>query len=121
MKNAGGDADAFVSQLDAPHAIWSSGAHPSPFGSHSIADRCNSIALYSAVGSEAPTTRLAEYLADEGKTPSFSGSDTECATDFQTRINLGYAGFRIQGYPEAFPRLRNRSDPDLIIAPLGRI
>lgn len=75
------------------------------------------IALYSAIGSEAPTARLAEYLAEIGKTIAFPACVADSPLEFRKvdNIDLLVAGFRNISEPAAdCPAVA----PDLIIAPM---
>jgi len=75
------------------------------------------IALYSAIGSEAPTARLAEYLAEIGKTIAFPACVANAPMEFRQveNIDLLVAGFRNISEPAAdCPVVA----PDLIIAPM---
>jgi 5-formyltetrahydrofolate cyclo-ligase len=75
------------------------------------------IALYSAIGSEAPTARLADYLAEIGKTVAFPVTVRNSPLEFRQvdNIDLLKAGFRNIAEPGMdCPAVK----PDLIIAPM---
>jgi len=75
------------------------------------------IALYSAIGSEAPTARLADYLAEIGKTIAFPVCVGDAPLEFRKvdNIDLLEAGFRNISEPNADCPVVT---PDLIIAPM---
>jgi len=82
-----------------------------------LIDQSAVIALYSAIGSEAPTARLADYLAEIGKTIAFPVCVGDAPLEFRKvgNIDLLEAGFRNISEPNAdCPAVT----PDLIIAPM---
>ncbi|SIO01892.1 5-formyltetrahydrofolate cyclo-ligase [Parasphingorhabdus marina DSM 22363] len=107
--------DAFVSQLDAPTRNLAFRRPPSPLAA--LLQQNNDVALYSAIGSEAPTSRLAEYLADEGKTFAFPVATPNAPLIFRRvpAMDMLVSGYK--DIPEPGPECQ-QVDPDLIIAPL---
>jgi len=82
-----------------------------------LIDQSAVIALYSAIGSEAPTARLADYLAEIGKTVAFPVCIGDAPLEFRKvdNIDLLEPGFRNISEPNAdCPAVT----PDLIIAPM---
>ncbi len=82
-----------------------------------LIEQSDVIALYSAIGSEAPTARLAEYLAEMGKITAFPEVVKNSPLEFRkvSNIDLLEAGFRNIAEPNAnCPAIT----PDLIIAPM---
>lgn len=82
-----------------------------------LVEKSDCIALYSAVGAEAPTVRLAEYLAEIGKTLSYPRVTANDSLQFHVAnsVELLTAGFRHIPEPA---KDSPTCAPDLIIAPL---
>lgn len=107
--------DAFYSQLDTATRGLAFRRPPSPLAR--LIEQAEIIALYSATGSEAPTSRLADYLAEIGKTIAFPVCSGDSPLEFRKvdNIDLLQAGYRNIAEPgPACPIVA----PDLIIAPM---
>lgn len=107
--------DAFVSQLDTATRNLAFRRPPSPLGQ--LIEQAEVVALYQAVGSEAPTMRLMEYLSETGKTVGFPVVTGKSPLQFRSvsDIDLLEAGYQDIPEPnESCPTVT----PDLIIAPL---
>lgn len=88
---------------------------PSPLAK--LIEQSDVVALYSAIGSEAPTASLAEYLAEAGKTLAFPACVGNAPLEFRQVDNLDLmeAGFRNISEPDTDSPV---VVPDLIIAPM---
>jgi 5-formyltetrahydrofolate cyclo-ligase len=107
--------DAFHRQLDMATRGLAFRRPPTPLAK--LIEQSDVIALYSAIGSEAPTARLAEYLAEIGKTLAFPVVTGNAPLEFRQVNNLDLleAGFRNISEPNAnCPAVT----PDVIIAPM---
>ncbi|MEO9469039.1 5-formyltetrahydrofolate cyclo-ligase [Parasphingorhabdus sp.] len=107
--------DAFVSQLDTATRTLAFRRPPTPL--NQLFEQTEVIALYQAVGSEAPTMRLMEYLSEIGKTVAFPVVTGQAPLEFRavSDIELLEAGYQNIPEPsESCPVVT----PDLIIAPL---
>ena len=107
--------DAFYGQLDMATRGLAFRRPPTPLAE--LIERSECVALYSAIGSEAPTERLADYLAEIGKTVAFPVCTADAPLEFRKVDNLDLleAGFRDIAEPgEDCPSV----SPDLIIAPM---
>jgi len=107
--------DAFHSQLDMATRGLAFRRPPTPLAK--LIEQSEVIALYSAIGSEAPTARLADYLAEIGKTIAFPVCVGDAPLEFRKvdNIDLLEAGFRNISEPNADCPVVT---PDLIIAPM---
>ena len=107
--------DAFYRQLDTATRGLAFRRPPSPLAR--LIEQSKIIALYSATGSEAPTSRLADYLAEIGKTVAFPVWTGDAPLEFRgiDNIDLLEAGYR--NIAEPGPSCPVVS-PDLIIAPM---
>ncbi|MBF6602357.1 MAG: 5-formyltetrahydrofolate cyclo-ligase [Sphingorhabdus sp.] len=107
--------DSFYSQLDPATKGLAFRRPPSPLAK--LIEQSRIIAIYSATGSEAPTTRLIEFLIESGKTVCFPAvvGETELAFRQVDSLDLLVAGYRDIAEPGATcPAVA----PDLIIAPM---
>ena len=107
--------DAFHSQLDIATRSLAFRRPPTPLAKR--IEQSEVIALYSAIGSEAPTASLAEYLTDIGKILAFPVVVGNAPLEFRKvdHLDLLQAGFRSISEPGAdCPTVT----PDLIIAPM---
>jgi len=107
--------DAFYSQLDMATRGLAFRRPPSPLAK--LIEQSEVIALYSAIGSEAPTASLTEYLAELGKITAFPVCIGDSPLEFRRvdHLDLLEAGFRNISEPGAqCPVVA----PDLIIAPM---
>ena len=107
--------DSFYSQLDLATRGLAFRRPPSPLAR--LIEQSDVIALYSATGAEAPTARLADYLAEIGKSIAYPVYVGEAPLEFRTvaNINLLTAGYRNIAEPGPdCPAVA----PDLIIAPM---
>lgn len=107
--------DAFYSQLDMATRGLAFRRPPTPLAK--LIEQSEIIALYSAIGSEAPTASLTEYLTEIGKTTAFPVVVGNSPLEFRKVSNLDLleAGFRNISEPNAdCPAV----SPDLIIAPM---
>jgi 5-formyltetrahydrofolate cyclo-ligase len=107
--------DTFHSQLDMATRGLAFRRPPTPLAK--LIEQSDIIALYSAIGSEAPTTSLAEYLAEIGKIMAFPVCIGDSPLEFRKVDNLDLlqTGFRNIYEPGAdCPAVT----PDLIIAPM---
>ncbi len=107
--------DAFYSQLDMATRGLAFRRPPSPLAR--LIEQSDVIALYSATGAEAPTSRLADYLAEIGKTIAFPVCSGEAPLEFRKidNISLLEAGYR--NIAEPGPDCPVVA-PDVIIAPM---
>ncbi|MEH6789571.1 5-formyltetrahydrofolate cyclo-ligase [Parasphingorhabdus sp.] len=107
--------DAFYSQLDAATRGLAFRRPPSPLAR--LIDQAEIIALYSAAGAEAPTSRLADYLAEIGKTIAYPLCVGDAPLEFRRidNIDLLESGFRNISEPGPDCPV---VDPDLIVAPM---
>ncbi len=107
--------DAFHSQLDMATRGLAFRRPPTPLAK--LIEQSEIIALYSAIGSEAPTASLAEYLTEIGKTTAFPVCAGDSPLEFRKvdNIDLLQAGFR--NISEPGPDCPTVT-PDLIIAPM---
>ena len=107
--------DAFYSQLDMATRGLAFRRPPSPLAR--LIERSEIIALYSAIGSEVPTSRLADYLAEIGKTVAFPVCTGDRPLEFRKVDNIALleSGFRSISEPGPDCPLVS---PDLIIAPM---
>lgn len=107
--------DAFASQLDNATRNLAFRRPPSPLAA--LIAQNEIIALYSAIGSEAPTSRLVEYLAEEGKTLAFPVTTANSALVFRQVSNVDMLVSGYQNIPEPGPECEEVI-PGLIFAPL---
>ncbi len=107
--------DAFYSQLDAATKGLAFRRPPSPLAK--LIEQSEVIALYSAMGSEAPTARLAEYCIDIGKTLAFPAVTGDSPLEFRQvdNIELLETGYQNISEPGANCPVVT---PDLIITPM---
>ncbi len=107
--------DAFHGQLDAATRGLAFRRPPSPLAK--LIEQSETIALYSSMGSEAPTIRLAEYLIEAGKTLAFPAVTGDSPLEFRQvdNIDLLESGFKSISEPGSDCPL---VVPDLIIAPM---
>ncbi len=107
--------DAFHSQLDAATRGLAFRRPPSPLAK--LIEQSETIGLYSSMGSEAPTLRLAEYLMETGKTLAFPVVIGDAPLEFRhvDNIDLLESGFKNISEPGSDCPL---VAPDLIIAPM---
>ncbi|QTD56044.1 5-formyltetrahydrofolate cyclo-ligase [Parasphingorhabdus cellanae] len=107
--------DAFYSQLDAATRGLAFRRPPSPLAK--LIEQSETIGLYSSIGSEAPTSRLSEYLIEAGKTLAFPAVIGESPLEFRKvdNIDLLETGFRDIAEPSSnCPAVV----PDMIITPM---
>ncbi|VAV87035.1 5-formyltetrahydrofolate cyclo-ligase [hydrothermal vent metagenome] len=107
--------DAFVAQLDGATRTLAFRRPPSPLAA--LIKHVQTIAVYNAVGSEAPTARLIEYLMEEQKTvalPLVTGPEP---LEFRTVSNISLLELGFKDIPEPSPECPVVI-PDIIIAPL---
>lgn len=107
--------DAFHGQLDAATRGLAFRRPPSPLAK--LIEQSETIALYSSMGSEAPTIRLAEYLIEAGKTLAFPAVTGDSPLEFRQvdNIDLLEAGYKEIPEPSSHcPAVV----PELIIAPM---
>lgn len=107
--------DGFFGQLDMTTRGLAFRRPPSPLGQ--LIEQSDVIALYSAIGSEAPTAMLADYLAEIGKTVAFPVCVGDAPLEFRKvdNISLLESGFRNISEPGPdCPQVV----PDLIVAPM---
>ena len=107
--------DAFVAQLDSASRNLSFRRPPSPLSS--LIASARTVALYRSVGSEAPTDRLIQFLAETGVDIALPRVADNGTLEFRQlsgseMLITGFAG--ISEPPESCAL----ADPDLIIAPL---
>ncbi len=107
--------DAFVLQLDRATLTLAFRIPPTPMAE--LIEQAESIALYSATGSEVGTKKLAEYLADRQKSILFPKVTGSGSLDFRavSNIDLLQPGFKDILEPPSDCAV---VEPDLIIAPL---
>lgn len=107
--------DAFHSQLDAATRGLAFRRPPSPLAK--LIEQGETIGLYSSMGSEAPTLRLAEYLMETGKTLAFPVVIGDAPLEFRhvDNIDLLESGFKNISEPGSDCPL---VVPDLIITPM---
>lgn len=104
-----------MGQLDAATRGLAFRRPPSPLAQ--LIDQSQVAALYSSIGSEAPTARLTEYLTEIGKKLVFPLVDGDKPLIFKAVSNIDMLE---SGYNK-IPEPKNTSetvDPDLIITPL---
>ncbi|WP_422343959.1 5-formyltetrahydrofolate cyclo-ligase [Parasphingorhabdus sp.] len=107
--------DAFYNQLDAATKGLAFRRPPSPLAK--LIEQSDVIALYSSMGSEAPTARLAEYCIEIGKTIAFPAVTGDSPLEFRQvdNIELLETGYQNISEPGAdCPVVR----PDLIVTPM---
>lgn len=107
--------DAFYNQLDAATKGLAFRRPPSPLAK--LIEQSDVIALYSSMGSEAPTARLAEYCIEIGKTIAFPAVTGDSPLEFRQvdSIELLETGYQNISEPGAdCPVVR----PDLIVTPM---
>ncbi len=107
--------DAFYGQLDSATKGLAFRRPPSPLAK--LIEQSEIVALYSAMGSEAPTARLSEYCIEIGKTLAFPVVTGDSPLEFRQVDNIellesGYLNIAEPG-PDC-PAVK----PDLIIAPM---
>lgn len=107
--------DAFVSQLDTATRNLAFRRPPSPLGQ--LIEQAEVVALYQAIGSEAPTMRLMEYLSEAGKTVAFPVVMGKKPLQFRSVLNVDLLEAGYQNIPEPNANCPIVT-PDLIIAPL---
>jgi 5-formyltetrahydrofolate cyclo-ligase len=107
--------DAFHNQLDAATKGLAFRRPPSPLAK--LIEQSDVIALYSSMGSEAPTARLAEYCIEIGKTIAFPAVTGDSPLEFRQvdKIEFLETGYQNISEPGAdCPVVR----PDLIVTPM---
>jgi 5-formyltetrahydrofolate cyclo-ligase len=107
--------DAFYSQLDIATKGLAFRRPPSPLAK--LIEQSEVVTLYSAMGSEAPTARLAEYCIEIGKTIAFPAVIGDSPLEFLQVDNLELleTGYQNISEPSAdCPAVT----PDLIITPM---
>lgn len=107
--------DAFVGQLDPATRNLVFRRPPSPLAR--LIEQSGVVALYSAIGNEAPTSRLMEYLVDEGKTVAFPVATANSPLAFKAVANMDLLVAGYMDIPEPGPDAEPVA-PDLIITPL---
>jgi len=107
--------DAFVGQLDAASRNLVFRIAPSPL--RRIIEQSNVIAVYSSIGSEAPTSRLIEYLTEQGKTLAFPVTLGKQPLIFKALSNIELLASGYQNIPEP-PDSCPVVKPDVIITPM---
>lgn len=107
--------DVFVRNLDNASKSLSFRRPPSPLAQ--LIEQSKVIAIYHAVGSEAPTDRLIEYLSDIDTRLALPKVNQSGQLEFRhvTNLQLLEAGFK--NIPEPSDQCE-LAEPDLIIAPL---
>lgn len=107
--------DAFHSQLDAATRGLAFRRPPSPLAK--LIEQSEVVALYSAMGSEAPTARLTEFLIESGKTLCFPVVMGDSPLEFRQvdTIDLLETGYQDIAEPGAGCPV---VVPDLIITPM---
>ena len=88
---------------------------PSPLAK--LIEQSEVIALYSSIGSEAPTARLTEYLIEIGKTLAFPAFIGDSPLEFRHVDNVELLETGYQNIPEPNANC-SVVTPDLIIAPM---
>ncbi|QJB68065.1 5-formyltetrahydrofolate cyclo-ligase [Parasphingorhabdus halotolerans] len=107
--------NAFVGQLDAATRNLAFRRPPSPL--MRLIEQSEIIALYHSIGSEAPTTKLTEYLLEIGKIICFPIVQGNTSLDFRVVSNMELFENGFRDIPE--PTQDNpTAKPDLIIAPM---
>ncbi|MGB5724863.1 MAG: 5-formyltetrahydrofolate cyclo-ligase [Parasphingorhabdus sp.] len=107
--------DAYVGQLDTASRNLSFRRPPSPLSR--LIKQDQTVAIYRSVGSEAPTTRLIEYLTEIGASIALPRVTEDGHLDFRlvSGADILVTGFRNIPEPDESCAL---ADPDMIIAPL---
>ncbi len=107
--------DAFYSQLDAATKGLAFRRPPSPLAK--LIEQSNIVAMYSAMGPEAPTARLAEYCIEIGKIIAFPAVTGDSPLEFRQvdTMELLEAGYQNIAEPKADCPV---VVPDLIITPM---
>ncbi len=107
--------DGFVDQLDNATRNLVFRRPPTPLAK--LIDQSENIAVYRAIGSEAPTMRLIEFLIELGKTVAFPVVMKDSPLEFRTVSNVSLLEAGYQDIPEP-PKSCLAVSPDLIITPL---
>ncbi len=107
--------DAFVAQLDGATRTLAFRRPPSPLAT--LIKRAQTIAVYKAVGSEAPTARLIEYLMEQQKTIAFPLVTGPKPLEFRAVSNISLLKLGFKDIPEPSPECP-AVVPNIIIAPL---
>jgi 5-formyltetrahydrofolate cyclo-ligase len=107
--------DAFYRQLDMATRGLAFRRPPTPLAK--LIERADIIALYAATGSEAPTSRLADYLVEIGKTVAFPVCIGDKPLEFRKVDNIALLETGYRNIDEPGPDCPMAA-PDLIIAPM---
>ena len=107
--------DAFVGQLDVASRNLVFRQPPSPLVQ--LIDRSDIVAVYSSLGSEAPTARLIEYLMETGKAMAFPKVMGAEPLEFRVVSSVDLLELGYQNIPEPAADC-DQVIPDLIITPL---